>query len=338
MCEDRVPRWVPFGVIGLAVVLIALIPCWLVTLPYYAYSAGPVGDALDAIEVVDGVGVYPPEGELFYLTVAVQEINVFELMVALFDPSVDLVRREYIRQEGETQEDVRRRSLLQMDAAKETAIALALERIEGDDLFLSDGIEVVELTRDDAADSTLLVGDVIQEIDGTEVRFAGDVREAVGSKGPDETVEITVLRGDRELTIRVTLVENPEVPGQAILGVFAKTLNARFPVDIESANLGGPSAGMMYTLAIIDKLTEGELTKGNVVAGTGTIDDAGNVGPIGGVRQKVVAAEAAGATLMLVPEANYAEALTAPRQDMELASVKNLDEAIQILDNLEPAA
>ncbi|MFP3915208.1 MAG: S16 family serine protease, partial [Actinomycetota bacterium] len=105
--------------------------------------------------------------------------------------------------------------------------------------------------------------------------------------------------------------------------------------DVESGVVGGPSAGLMYTLAIIESLTPGSLSHGRVVAGTGTIDADGNVGSIGAVRQKVVAAEAAGAEFMLVPEGNYEAALTAPARDLELVPVATVEEALDFLSELE---
>jgi PDZ domain-containing protein len=108
-----------------------------------------------------------------------------------------------------------------------------------------------------------------------------------------------------------------------------------FPVAIDAGNVGGPSAGMMHALAIIDTLTPGEMTNGHVIAGTGTIDYDGSVGAIGGIRQKVVGAEAAGAEYILVPEGNYESALTADHESIEIVPVTDLDDAIDFLDGLQ---
>jgi PDZ domain-containing protein len=119
--------------------------------------------------------------------------------------------------------------------------------------------------------------------------------------------------------------------------VLGELTEPPFPIEIRAGDVGGPSAGMMHTIAIVDSLTEGELTHGRVIAGTGTIDLDGNVGSIGGIRQKVVAAEAAGAEYILVPEANYESALTAERDDIEIVPVATLDQAISFLESLETA-
>src|SRR5690606_7754735 len=116
------------------------------------------------------------------------------------------------------------------------------------------------------------------------------------------------------------------------IGIYVRQLP--FWIDIDTGIVGGPSAGMMYTLAIIDVLTPGSLTGGRVVAGTGTIDLEGSVGEVGGVRQKVVAAEAAGAEYMFVPAGNLAAAESAPRGDMELVAVESIDDALEFLRGL----
>jgi PDZ domain-containing protein len=122
------------------------------------------------------------------------------------------------------------------------------------------------------------------------------------------------------------------------MGIVVRELTEPpFPVAIQAGNVGGPSAGMMHALAIIDTLTPGELTGGNVIAGTGTIEYDGSVGSIGGIRQKVVAAEAAGASVILVPAGNYEEALTAERDSIDIVPIANLEEAIAYLENLEAA-
>lgn len=134
------------------------------------------------------------------------------------------------------------------------------------------------------------------------------------------------------MALDVDLVADEENPSQPRLGIVVRELP--FWVGIDSGIVGGPSAGLMYTLAIIESLTPGSLTHGNVVAGTGTVDLEGNVGSVGGVRQKVVAAEAAGAEYMLVPEGNYERAETAPSRNLQLVSVATVDDALGFLSGL----
>ena len=149
---------------------------------------------------------------------------------------------------------------------------------------------------------------------------------------------VTVGREGAELELAVELAERDDEPGVPMIGVLLGELTEPpFPIEIKAGDIGGPSAGMMHTLAIIDALTEGELTDGRVIAGTGTIRMDRTIGAIGGIRQKVVAAEAAGATHILVPEGNYEKALTAERDDIEIVPVATLDDALTFLDELQQA-
>jgi PDZ domain-containing protein len=148
---------------------------------------------------------------------------------------------------------------------------------------------------------------------------------------------VTVQRQGETLDLEIELTGADDDPNRALVGILAQTLNPQYPVDINSANVGGPSAGMMYALGIIDVLTPGDITNGHVVAGTGTIAPDGSVGGIGGIRQKVVAAEAAGAEIVLVPASNYEDALTAPSDDIEIVKIATIDEALSYLESL-PAA
>lgn len=316
-----------FGLLGTAL--------WSVELPYLAYSPGEVSDAADSI-VVDEVDVYPPEGELLMLTVIAPEVNVFEALIAGFDPTIDLVRREAVRRVGETDEEYRNRVLQQMDDSNYRSVAVALDYL-GYDLVPTE-VVVNEFVEGVPAQSVLELGDTIREVNGLPVSSALEIRPMIEDLEPGDTIDVTVLRNGTESTFEVELVERDDEPGVAMIGVSLGELTAPpFPLEISAGDVGGPSAGMMHTLAIIDILTEGELTKGNVVAGTGTIRMDGTVGNIGGVRQKVVAAEAAGADYLLVPEGNYQTALTAPRKSIQIIPVATLSDAISFLETLDQA-
>ena len=169
------------------------------------------------------------------------------------------------------------------------------------------------------------------------IENADDPRTALSDNQPGDRVKIVVDRGGDILELEIELGRASEEEDRAVIGISVGPVIADPPVDIDAANIGGPSAGMMFTLAVIDLLGEGQLTKGNVIAGTGTIRGDGTVGAIGGIRQKVVAAEAAGADVMLVPRSNYDQALTAPREAMELIPVDTIDDALAALEALEPA-
>lgn len=333
----RAPRWLGGAFTALAMLAGAAIAGWSIELPYFALSAGPVSDVVDNVVVLDDVESYPPEGELMMLTVSVQGVNAYEMIAAAADPTVDLLRQERLRAPDETDEEYRERGLQQMDQSKENAIAVALERVGSDVVIGSDGVEVMDLVEGAPAAGVLEVGDIIRSVEGVEVDVAQDIGQQLADNSPGDTVTVGILRDGRPLEVEIELTAAEDDPDRPLVGILAQTLNPRYPVDINSANVGGPSAGMMYALGIIDVLTPGDITNGHVVAGTGTIAPDGSVGGIGGIRQKVVAAEAAGAEIVLVPSGNYDDALTAQVDDIQIVAVGTIDEALAFLESLPSA-
>lgn len=315
-----------FFVVGL------MIAAWSVELPLIAYSPGPITDAADSV-VVDGAPVYPPGGELVMLTVAGQDINAFEALVAAIDPSVDVLARRAVRRPDESDEEYRRRNLQLMDQSTTAAITVALDHV--DTVDYEPTVFITGYAADTPAGQVLDIGDRILTLAGEDVSTLEDLSAALGDRRPGDEVTIEVERGGDVVSHDVALAQREDDPDTPMIGIFVRQLP--FWVDIDSGIVGGPSAGLMYTLAIIDVLTPGDLTGGRIVAGTGTIDTDGNVGGIGGVRQKVVAAEAAGAEVMLVPESNHEAALTAPRTDLELVPVATVGDALEFLESLAAA-
>jgi len=331
--EDRsITRssWPLYFLGGLFIAAVLAVAAWNIEIPYLAYSPGPVSDASDII-VTDGVAVFPPDGELLMLTVSSQDVNVFEAVVAGFDPSIDLVRREKVRRADETDEEYRERVLQQMDTSQEVAISVALSHLGYE--MVPTGVLVIEILEGTPADDTLEIGDLIESMNGEPMVELSDLTNALAGLAPGDVVAMDIVRTGSDTTVMVELAESEE--GGAMIGVTVHQLDEPpFPIQIETGVVGGPSAGMMQTIAIIDTLSEGEMTHGHVVAGTGTIGPDGTIGGIGGIRQKVVAAEAAGADYMLLPQGNYEAALTADRDDMELVPVAHVDEAIEFLNDL----
>ncbi len=319
------PRWLV--VLWTAVVLVLLTPVgWMVDLPYFSASAGPTGDAVDAVIVDEDFPTFHPEGELLLLTVSLQPVNLYEATVAFFDRRIDLIERDVLRPQGETNEEARRRGLQAMERSKDIAIAVALAEL-GLEGALAEGVKVVGVFSDAPAYQALAEGDLVVEMEGRPVRTVEDIRNALETHQPGDRVEVVVIRDQERMPLGFELHSNPDSPERAMVGITASTA---YPIEIDSANYGGPSAGMIYTLAVIDLLEEGSLTDGRVVAGTGTISMDGSVGAIGGIRQKLVAAEAAGADVVLVPSDNYAEATRAP-VDVEIVAVETISEAVGYL-------
>jgi len=333
--KKRSASW-PLYLIGvLFVVGVMGVIAWNIELPYLAFSAGPVSDAADSV-VAEGVDVYPPDGELLMLTVVSQDVNVFEALIAGIDPNIDLVPKTAIRRAGESDEDYRNRVLQQMEDSNFRSIFVALDYL-GFEMVPTE-VVINEFVEGVPAESVLELGDTIIAVNGVAVAQVDDIRQVTEGMSVGDTLKITVDRGGIEVDVDVELAEREDEPGVPMIGVVLGELTEPpFPLSIQAGDVGGPSAGMMHTLAIIDTLTEGELTKGHVIAGTGTIRVDGTVGDIGGIRQKVVGAEAAGATYILVPQGNYDRALTAQRSTIEIVPIATINDAIEFLERLEAA-
>jgi Lon-like protease len=330
--DDRGSSWPLYLVGALFTVGVMILGAWNLELPYLAFSTGPVSDAADAI-VASEVDTYPPEGELLMLTVVSQDVNPFEALIAGVDPTIDLVPKEAYRQPDESDEDYRKRVLQQMDDSQIRAITVALEYL-GYEMVPTD-VLITDLVPDLPAADVLQIGDSVDSFNGTEIVRSTDLTAALDGLEPGDIVDLEVTREGTTQDLQVELAARDDEEGGAMIGIIVGELTEPpFPVSIRAGNVGGPSAGMMHALAIIDTLTPGEMTKGHIVAGTGTIGYDATVGAIGGVRQKVVAAEAAGADYILVPEGNYEAALTAPRESIEIVSVATLQDAIDFLDGL----
>ena len=337
------PRW-PWVVAGVLMAIgIAIAVLWPITLPYYTLSPGPVYDTSDFVTVEGGNP--PDEGELFFLTVSLKEANAFEWVAAQFDDAVDTRPRENIRPSGVSPEQLRRESLAAMEQSKNDAIYVALTQLGYEVTLIGTGALVIDTVPDSGADGVLLPNDVIVQMNGETVAFRSDIIAQMEDEEIGDLVTMLVERprdedatGFDDVPVEITLGENPDNPGRPLIGVLLENNEpiVEFPVDvvIDSQNIGGPSAGMMFTLQIIDQLTEEPLTKGYRIAGTGTISRDGTVGAIGGVHQKVYAAVDAGAYAVLVPSANYEAALAAAGDRVEVVEVRTIDDALAYLDTL----
>jgi PDZ domain-containing protein len=331
----RGASWPVYLIGALLVVGFLSILAWNIELPYLAWSAGPVSDASDGI-VVEDAAVYPPDGELLMLTVVSQDVNIFETVIAEVDPTVDLVRKRAVQREGESDEEYRNRVLQQMDDSNYKAIAVAMDYLGYE--MVPTAVVVSSVADGVSAADLLQPGDIVVEVNGVTTTSVDDFAPALEGFEIGDTIDMTVERNGSRIDLQVELAEREDDPGAPMIGItLGQLAEPPFPISIESGDVGGPSAGMMHTIAIIDTLTPGELTKGHVVAGTGTIQLDGTVGNIGGVRQKVVGAEAAGAEYIMVPQGNYESALTAERDHIEIIPVSTLDDAITFLDSLQPA-
>lgn len=298
-----------------------------VDVPLFALSPGPARDVLPLIEV-EGAPTYPPSGRLLLTTVEVDRATPLTALTGWLESDVEVVPEDRIIPEGETDEEHRRVSLSQMDESKIAAAAAVLERLTGYPEDHAPGALVQDVVPGTPADGLLFPGDLIVGVDGEPLEDVDALTAAIRAAGARRALELEVRAGGEERSVTVRPVVDEEL-GRPIIGIVPV---AAFPFDISirSGRIGGPSAGLMWALGLYDLLTPEDLLGDREVAGTGTIGLDGKVGPIGGVRQKVVAAERAGAALFLLPRENLAAAREVA-EEVELAPVGTLDEAVRVL-------
>ncbi len=311
----------------------------------YILAPGSATDTAPAV-IVSGAETFPPEGEIAFTTVSIRRnITVWEWFVARFDDSSEFVPAEQI--DGtRTREETREVTQFQMDVSQDTAALVALNFLGYEIVPEVDGAFVVELVRDSPAEQTLHLGDLITEVNGEAIRSSADLGDAIRSLAPGDDVAITLRRGDLEqgadgsdsgaatLELALTLADHPEVENAGFLGVRIETpvrADAPFEVRLDVGRVRGPSAGLAFSLAILDVLTEGELTGGLKMATTGTISPEGIVGAVGGVPQKIAAAKREGIELFLVPPSEYEDALKASGNDLAIRCVQTFEDAVLVL-------
>ncbi len=312
-----------------------------VKVPYLATSPGPVLEVQGIVEVED-VPSFSGKGELFLLTISrgSDPLTIFEWFEAWRDPSVDLVKRELVVPEGTTSDERRRRNLEVMHSSQQLAIAVALDRLGYDISVVGNGAYISEVTGGGPADGIVLPDDIIVGFDGAPVEFVQDLIDAVRAAEIGGTVMVTVDRADELKDLVLTLGESPTEPGVPLIGVMLTDAGARFefPIDvtIDAGSVGGPSAGMMLSLAVYNRLTEDDITRGHRVAGTGSLTAEGGVQRIGGIRQKVIGAIGIGAEYILVPEGDFVAAEEEAGDDIDVIAVGTFDDALSFFDTLSP--
>ncbi|GGK17137.1 hypothetical protein GCM10010124_07100 [Pilimelia terevasa] len=300
--------------------------------PYVILGAGPtvntVGDA-DGKPVIEvsGVPTSASAGQLRLTTVGVQgRTDLIAAIAAWFDDREAVVPRELIYPPGRDEKEVDKQNAEEFTRSQTSAETVALRKL-GHPLRIT----VTQVLPDGAAAGVLRDGDVITAVDGAPVTSGQALTAAVLAKPAGTAFRVGYTRDGRPATAAVT---SRAVDGKPRIGV---QIEPRPPFSLKiqvGDDIGGPSAGLMFALGIIDKLTPEDLTGGKVIAGTGTIDDDGKVGPIGGIPQKLVGARAAGATYFLAPADNCAEAAANPVAGLTLARVSTLDEALAALTDI----
>ena len=321
---------------AIVVFLIALMPMGLITTEYYFMSPGPPYQW----EIDYGNNEnYTFEGNLFQLTVRRDEANVFVYLWSLINDSYDLYPREVILPDGVTPQELSEISIQNMRTSENVAIAVALKNVGYEIESKGDGVAVVGLLEDSPVKDKLKKGDLINSINNTDIYSATEFISTLRTYSIGETVSIGLLReidGIKEqIFIKTTLIEHVEYEVEPMVGFLATTVNERFDfpfeIDIKTGNVGGPSAGLMMALNVYNNLIPEDITNSKIIAGTGTIEIDGSVGPVGGIKQKIIAAKRAGAELILVPVANFEEAQPFETDKTAIVAVDSFDEALAVI-------
>ncbi|MBS3887222.1 MAG: PDZ domain-containing protein [Dethiobacter sp.] len=302
---------------------------------YMLVRPGSAEDIADFISVEEGGKDHA--GSFYLVTVTQQNASPLLLLYGLLDPLVDLQPLRTVIPPGMDPEEHRRLLSEWMQESQNLARVIALRRFGIDVPIKSDGVEVVAVGEESPALGLLEPRDIIVAVDGQPISLAEELVTKVQLRAVGEPVELTVLRGKEAVTVTMPTTTHPEQQDKAALRVTIQTLNwqPQLPVEIkiQVGQITGPSAGLMFVLEILNQLEPADLTAGKQIAGTGTINLKEEVGSIGGVRQKVRAAEKAGAQYFIVPEENFAEAKMAARS-IELVPVATLEEALAFLEGI----
>jgi PDZ domain-containing protein len=302
---------------------------YAVPLPLFVEGPGPARDVLPLIDI-DGTATYQPDGRLLFTTVNVGRVNVYDAVAAAFDEEYHVVPEDLVIPEGLTDEEYDRISLSQMGASKIAAISSALVRLTDYPREHGPGALIYATSPGAPAAGRLFPGELITAVDGEPVSDVEELGSLIEDAGTGATLEVTVEAMDGSgdpRTVELRTVRHED--GRPVIGIVPVP-NFPFEVSIQSGRVGGPSAGLMWSIGVTDLLTPGDLAGGRTLAGTGGIDLRGRVRPIGGVSLKVLAAERAGADVFVLPRSNLREAREVA-EDIEVVPVANLDQALEYI-------
>jgi Lon-like protease len=335
---------------SLLLFLLIVLAVTFIELPFYVTQPGDAQDLTPLVAVEDG---YETKGSFMLTTVLVGKANVVNYIWAKLSDYRDLYSIEDIRREDESDDEYHQRQLHYMENSKETAIIVAYKKAGKFIEIKESGLVVLSLIEGMPSEEVLKVGDKIVAVDKKAVFNHEDLQTVMDGKNKGDTVTLQIIRDENTKTVSLPLVAFPEKYQKAgteekfgigISHKVARELTADPNIKVDSEGIGGPSAGLMFTLAIYNQLVEKDLTAGLKVAGTGTISEDGTVGPIGGIKHKVVAADNAGVDIFFAPneqgdkESNYNDAVKVAEDlgiTMKIVPVDTFEDALNYLTNLK---
>jgi PDZ domain-containing protein len=350
VARARRPWWAVtlLGVAG--VLVLAIIMAAFIRIDYFGIVPGDARTIGPRIGV-EGTETFEPEGDTYFVTVGVPPLSVLGTALGWIDPDADIFTKDELLGDQSPEEN-KEENLKLMGYSKDFATYVALTEL-GYPVELSGGGVLIDslcmqpgdndtCVAQSPADEVLDPGDLIVKIDSTDIHLSSDISAALAGKKPGDLVDVTVKRQGKGEPVVVAAELTEASDGRTILGIIPNPsppddLKFCFPFDVKinSGQVSGPSAGLAFTLALMDELTPGELTGGARVAATGTMMLSGEVGNIGGLRQKTVAFGRVDADLFLVPvdEVTIAEE-QAKGTSTKVVGVASLDEALAAIATL----
>ncbi|WP_404452489.1 PDZ domain-containing protein [Virgibacillus necropolis] len=327
-------------------IIVVVIAFFLSTykLPYYIYKPGDAGSLNPIVEVEGG---YESAGDMHLVTVRGGQATPIQYAMAKVLPHHELHPIKDIRPEGVTEKEYFHVQLQMMESSQEAAIVVAYTAAEEGIDIQYNGVYVVTIIEGMPADGIMKMGDRIIGIDGKPVDKSEDLIKYVEDKQAGDTIKLEIVRGDKHITKEIELEAFEELDNKVGIGIQLVTdrgVEVDPDVTFSSGNIGGPSAGLMFSLEIYDQLTKKDLTSGYEIAGTGEIDYEGNVQRIGGIDKKVIAADDEGCKIFFAPNENGAEGSnyevakkTAEEigTDMKIVPVDTFEDALNYLQELE---
>ncbi len=323
-----------------ALLLVLVVLAATLRVPYVILGPGPtyntlgVDDAGAPIIALDGREPNPTSGHLNLTTVSVrsQNVTVFEAIQGWLAGDRVVVPRETVYPPGRTTDEVNAANTQDFVDSQNSAQTAAFC-----ELGYPAGLGVSSIADTSLAVGVLQVGDLLLAVDGTPVTDAESLTAVLSTTSPGQVVEVDIRRLGVDSTVKVTLVAASDGAQGGRMGILVSTgCHAPFTVDLGLAtSIGGPSAGLMFALGIIDMIGDADLTGGRFIAGTGTITASGEVGPIGGIPLKMIAAQRAGATVFLAPAGNCDEVRGATPEGLTVIKVETLHGALEDLADLQ---
>lgn len=339
----RVSRlWWLIGPLSLALT-VAMVVLLVRPVPYVVFRPGSAQAVEPLTKITAKPGQPKPfieaaDDDILFVTVSVLYPTGVQALVEANDDYTELAPKKlYLGTQSEKQNQAYNLSL--MTDAKDKAAYVALTSLGYEVKVTNVGAVLVDVDPSFPSAKVLQPGDTVVSVNGASIKTQDDLVAAIGKQRPGDkiTVGLQRLGSDKVIEVVAPLIENKAKPGRPQLGVNLGTRPSfEFPVDItiDSGKVGGPSAGLAFTLALMDRLSSGDLTGGRKVAVTGTIELDSTVGPVGGVRQKTRAAIAAGATTFLVPPEEYSEAVHSAKGELKVISVSTVQEALKALQSI----